>query len=157
MKIKCLVLLVLLLVTVSAHAATQPALTIGNSSAAPMQRVQIPLQLQTQGAGLVTVMMDVKYDQSLAADPAVTLGPAAEGKTLLSSTLPSGALRICIYDLGNKPLADGDIAYLNLTVGAAAAAASELDLSFEAATLGASDSAGKDVPIAGTSGAVTLR
>ena len=157
MKIKSLLLLVLSLPTaVSAYASSQPSIAIGNNSAAPMQRIQVPVILTTQGAALATVKMDIKYDAALVSNPTVTIGPAGEGKTILTNSLSSGALRISLYDLHNTRLSDGTIVTIAFTVSSAVSRGSTIDLILDAKTLGASDPSGNDIALAATNGAVTV-
>jgi cohesin domain-containing protein len=157
MKIRTLLLLVLpLAMTVSAYASSQPTVSIGNTTAASLQRVQVPVILTTQGAALATVMMDIKYDASLVSTPAVTLGTAGEGKTLLTNTLPSGALRISLFDLHNTPLRDGTLVNIAVTLASTISRGSAIDLTFDVKSLGASDPSGNDVGLAGVNGAIAV-
>ena len=157
MKLKLSLLSVLLLsITLSAYASSQPTISIGNISATPMQRVQVPVILVTQNTDLVTLLMDVKYDTSIVSSPVVTIGPAGVGKTLLTSMLPSGALRISIYDLQNTLLHDGLIVNIAFTLASVAARGSTVDLTFDTKKVGAADQSGNDIAIAYINGTITV-
>jgi len=157
MKTTCLTFLVLLLIlSGSADALSQPTLSIGQSSASALQRVQVPVTLVTRSASLATLRMDISYDESLLSDPVVTVGPAGAGKTLLTSALRPGAVRISLFDLLNAPMADGTIVTLAFTLTSSAPGGTSVGLAFDATTVGASDPAGNDIPIACSDGAISI-
>lgn len=156
-NIYSILLVMALLFTVSSIASAQPALSIGNKSAPPMERVQLPVLLQTEGNNLTTVLMDIRYDAANLKNPSVAIGSAAEGKTLLTSTLPSGALRITLYDLHNTPLHDGALVTISFTVESKAEKGTLSDVTFDPKTVGASDPAGNDIAMTGNGGFVAVQ
>ncbi len=137
-------------------AADQPSITIGSLSASPQQRVQLPISLETNGAVLVTLAMDIIYDHSLVENPTIRIGAENAGKTVVTNKLPSGALRVLFYDTDNKPLKSPVIAYFDFTVSATAGKGTRFDVLLDSHTLSAADQSGTDVSPVATHGVVSL-
>lgn len=158
MKNSLLLLLMCLLLSfaIPALAVVPPSLTVGSGSALPGQTVQIPITLATEGANISSVLIDLKFDGTLLSAPTAVLGSAGTGKTLLTNTLPSGAFRIAPYDLNNTPFSNGAIVNVTFTVAATAATGTTINLTYDTATLGASDPSGNDVAITGVTGTITI-
>jgi len=155
-KQSLLSIVAMLVVSASAFASSQPAVSIANISALPTQTVQVPIVLATQGVRLATVRMDIKYDPLLVSNPLVTIGPAGVGKTVSTNTLSSGALRVSLFDVQNTPLSDGTIINIAFTVTSSVTSGSTINLIFDSGTLGACDLETNDVVITSENGVISV-
>lgn len=106
-------LLLFVALTASAMAAE---LKLDSAAIDGSKPTQLSLRLESGGSELTGVQFDIEYDATRF-DLKLEIGPAAEDavKVLQSNTLAPGKQRVLIFGFNRTKLADGVVAFVNLT------------------------------------------
>ena len=139
----------------SATAALPARLVMPDQSAAPGASIAIPLQFYAQGAGITALQFDLEFDASAITFSAILGDPARSAfKSLYMVDLAPNQKRVLIVGLNQDRIGDGALidffgsVYQNAPVGA---------YTLTLSNLVATDSSGKEVPMTGTNGSVTVQ
>ena len=157
MKIKCSILILLLLVYAVSAFAVSPSIGIGIISTSPGQTVQIPIKLTTNGASILNPQIDLKYDAALLSNPSVVLGASGKGKVLITNpAYKPNVIRVSLYDTNNIPLTDGDLVVVSFTVSSSATNGAVINLTFDTFPILAADADANDITVPGIPGSITI-
>jgi parallel beta-helix repeat protein len=100
--------------------APRPTLSVSSGTATRGQKTTLPITLtNVAGIDIAALSVDVGYDPDVFEKPKATIGPAgsAAGKEVATSEPYPGIFRIIVFSSSNNtPIADGVVAYLELTV-----------------------------------------
>lgn len=118
--------------------------------------VSIPIELATvSGEEIAALQFDLGYDSSKIALETLNLGAAAQnaGKTVSSSNIFAGVVRIVIHGINNNVIPDGIL--VNVIIDIPRKASQEV-LTLSLSQLVASDTQGDEVPLTAVNGSLTI-